>query len=236
MQFGRPGWKSITVATLGAAAVAVGLRQGFVPGRFLPLPAIDLTTARPWLVDWRLAALKHDQKLCLSVLKEPVILAAALTDTPMKDGCGVTNGVRMSRAGGVRVDAGRITCEMAAAVTLWLTHEVQPAAQRHFKSPVASVQHLGTFACRNIIGKKSVVTWRSEHATANAIDIAGFTLATGKSISVVRDWKGTGAEAQFLREIHANACRYFRVAIGPEFNTAHADHFHYDRGSLSRCV
>ena len=49
------------------------------------------------------------------------------------------------------------------------------------------------------------------------------------------DWKGTGREATFLRAVHARACRYFRVAIGPDFNEAHWNHFHYDRGIMRTC-
>jgi hypothetical protein len=31
------------------------------------------------------------------------------------------------------------------------------------------------------------------------------------------------------------ACKYFRVAIGPEFNAAHWNHLHLDRGVFERC-
>jgi hypothetical protein len=232
----RPGWKTTAVATVCVAAAVGVLRQGVIPGRFLPIPAIDLTVKRPWFVDWRLAELRRDPGLCRRVLKEPIIASVGVTDTPMKDGCGITNGVRITRIGGARVDVGRLTCEMAAATALWLTHEVQPAAQKHFGASVASVQHLGTYSCRNIAGSKWLGAWRSEHATANAIDISGFTLTNGKSITLIRDWKGSGSESAFLREIHSAACRYFRVAIGPEFNAAHRDHFHYDRGAIDRCL
>lgn len=218
------------------AAVIGVLRQGVVPGSFLPIPALDLTVKRPWFVDWRLAELRRDPALCRRVLREPIVSAAAVTDTPIKDGCGVVNGIRLSRAGGVRIEAGRLTCEMGAAVALWLTHEVQAAAQRHFNASVASVQHLGTYSCRNVVGSKWLSQWRSEHATANAIDVSGFTLSNGKTITLIRDWKGSGPEARFLREVHQAACRYFRVAIGPDFNAAHADHFHLDRGPIDRCT
>lgn len=49
---------------------------------------------------------------------------------------------------------------------------------------------------------------RSEHATANAIDIAGFRLENGDSISVLKDWREQSREAMFLREVHRRACRY----------------------------
>jgi hypothetical protein len=76
---------------------------------------------------------------------------------------------------------------------------------------------------------------RSQHATANAIDISGFTLDGGRQISILRDWTSKGPEAAFLKEVHHRACRYFRVALGPEYNAAHKNHFHFDRGAFSRC-
>jgi hypothetical protein len=75
----------------------------------------------------------------------------------------------------------------------------------------------------------------SQHAAANAIDISGFTFADGRSISLLRDWKGKGRDSDFLREVHRRACRYFRVALGPDFNPAHANHFHFDRGLMWTC-
>jgi hypothetical protein len=118
---------------------------------------------------------------------------------------------------------------------MWLAHDVQPLAAEMLGSRVTSVQHMGTYACRNVLGRKWGFPSLSQHATANALDVSGFTLANGRQISVARHWSGSGPEARFLREIHGRACRYFRVAIGPEFNALHRDHFHYDRGPLSRC-
>ena len=94
---------------------------------------------------------------------------------------------------------------------------------------------MGVYSCRNIIGSKFWVTRRSEHAKANAVDIGAFRLKNGSTISVRKHWKGTGKKAQFLRAVHLGACRYFRVVLGPEFNRAHHDHFHFDRGPLWRC-
>ena len=67
------------------------------------------------------------------------------------------------------------------------------------------------------------------------MDIGGFSLADGRQISVERSWRGSGKEAEFLHAVHSRACRYFRVALGPDYNAAHSNHFHLDRGFLSRC-
>jgi hypothetical protein len=221
--------------TLLAAIVFLVLRQGVLPTWLSPLPALDLNVSNAWFVDWRIAELKRDRALCARVLRPPVISAQPVSANPIKNGCGWENAVRISRAGGASLSVGTVSCEVAAGIAMWLAHEVQPLAAEMFGSRVTSVQHMGTYACRNVLGRKWGFPSLSQHATANALDVSGFTLTNGRQISVARHWSGTGSEARFLREIHARACRYFRVAIGPEFNALHRDHFHYDRGPLSRC-
>jgi hypothetical protein len=121
-------------------------------------------------------------------------------------------------------------CEAATALALWLEYDLQHVAQEVLGERVVAVQSMGTYACRNIVGSNFGKHRRSEHATANAVDIAGFTLASGRAVSVRRHWRGEGAEARFLRAAHDSACKYFRVALGPDFNAQHHDHFHLDRG------
>lgn len=227
--------RGIVIVALVALGVFIVMRQGLLPAAWSPLPALDLSSSNAWLVDWRIAELKYDRALCTRVLKAPQISASPVSGNPVKNGCGWENAVRISNAGGAALSVGTVSCEVAAGIAMWLAHEVQPRAVAILGSRVASVQHMGTFSCRDVVGRKFLPAVRSQHATANALDIGGFTLADGRKISVLRHWSGTGAEARFLREIHARACRYFRVAIGPEYNVHHRDHFHYDRGVLSRC-
>src|SRR5262245_8094278 len=211
-------------------------RQGMIPAALNPLPALDLGQADPWFVDWRLSAVRRDPGLCRRLLAQPQISAEPIPDNPPKDGCGWTNSVRMTAAGGVHAAFDKATCEAAAALALWLTHGVPPLAQDMFGQRVTSIQTFGSYACRNIIGNPFWKDIRSEHATANALDISSFTLANGRQISVAQHWKGAGVEGRFLRAAHARACRYFHVVLGPEFNAAHHNHFHLDRGLFWRCT
>jgi hypothetical protein len=112
---------------------------------------------------------------------------------------------------------------------------VQPLAMEMFGKRVASLGDMGTYDCRNIVGNPFWKGVRSQHATANALDISGFTLEDGRNINVLRDWNDKGQEGKFLHEAHRRACRYFRVTLGPEFNEAHRNHFHLDRGLLWTC-
>ena len=232
-RIGRVLW--IIFALLVAGGLAAAFRQGVVPAALNPLPALDLGQANPWLVDWRLASMRYNPELCRRVLVAPHIEAQPIADSPMRDGCGWVNAVRMSRGGGVHASFDKITCQSAAALALWLEHDVQPLAQEMLGQRVTALQSFGTYTCRNIRGNALLKGWRSEHAAANAVDIGSFSLADGRRISVAGHWRGNGPEARFLQAVHARACRYFHVVLGPEHNEAHRDHFHLDRGPFMRC-
>jgi hypothetical protein len=218
-----------------AAGVGLLFRQGLVPARFNPLPALHLDEPSGLLLDWQLAALRYEPALCNEVLKAPQIKAAMVPDNPLREGCGWLTAVRTTEMGGAKLSAEPLTCQLAAAFAMWMAHEVQPLAQSILGQRVASVRQTGTYSCRNIIGNPIWKDMRSEHATANAIDIEGFTLADGRHIGISRHWSGSGPESRFLKAVHGRSCNYFRVSLGPEFNAAHHDHFHLDRGILWTC-
>jgi hypothetical protein len=235
----RARWPRVLLFVMIASGTAIGtalaFRQGLVMPALNPLPPLDLARPGQWLIDWRLAAIRHHPSVCAQSLKAPHIEAQQVADKPLRDGCGWSNSVRLAAGGGVRATFDAITCETAVALALWLEHEVQPAARQHFGQPVRSIQSFGGYACRNIVGSRLFSGMRSQHATANAVDIAGFVLADGRQISVKSNWQGDTGESRFLRTVHGRACHYFRVVLGPDYNAAHHNHFHLDRGPLSRC-
>ncbi len=223
------------LAILVAASVLAAFWFGLVPQRYAPFAPISLEAPPSWFVDFRLAALRHDPALCRAVLRAPHIVATPIADNAIKNGCGWENAVRVSSVGGAELGLEQLTCEAAAALALWVEYEVQPQAQATFGTRVTGLQDMGTYSCRNIIGNDKLAAMRSQHALANAVDIGGFTLADGRQISVAKAWKGHDREAQFLHDVHQRACRYFRVAIGPDYNAAHWNHLHLDRGAFTRC-
>ncbi|MDH3582066.1 MAG: extensin family protein [Hyphomicrobiales bacterium] len=233
----RKSWAGRIVLCVGlAAALFIVFRQGWIPARYTPLPPLDLSSPFPILVDWQLAELKHDRRLCRQVISDSThIKARATAPRAFRRGCGWSNAVRVSNVGGANIGIARVKCEVAAALALWVRHDVQPLARRILGQPVTTIQNFGTYSCRKMIGSRIWKSRMSEHATANAIDISRFRLANGTWISVAKHWKGHREKSQFLRAIHARACRYFRVSLSPDFNAAHHDHFHFDRGILSMC-
>ena len=63
------------------------------------------------------------------------------------------------------------------------------------------------------------------------IDIAGFVLEDGRRISVLRDWNDDEEERRFLRVVRDGACGVFATVLSPDYNAAHADHFHFDQAA-----
>ncbi|PNQ01886.1 extensin family protein [Sphingobium sp. SA916] len=119
------------------------------------------------------------------------------------------------------------SCPVAAALKLWEWQVVQPAAQRHFGRAVRKVTHFGAYSCRRLYGRSAGDF--SEHATADAIDVAGFILTDGHRIGVAADWKGGGKDADFLHEVRDGACGLFSTVLSPDYNAAHRDHLHLDQ-------
>lgn len=120
-----------------------------------------------------------------------------------------------------------LDCPMIAALDRWLNDVVEPTAQARFGQRVVELVSAGTYSCRGVNNQPGARL--SEHSFGNAIDIAGFRLADGREISIVRDWTRGDEQAQaFLRETHAGACGDFTTVLGPGFDMFHYNHFHLD--------
>ncbi|HUS96100.1 MAG TPA: extensin family protein [Hyphomicrobiaceae bacterium] len=232
----RRWFRNFFLAGTLLVVVALTFRQGWIPARYTPLPRLDLSYPVPFIMDWQLAELRFDRRLCKAVLSSsPKLTASPIADRPFQGGCGWRNAARITKVDGAEFSVRRVACPVAAALAMWVMHDVQPLARRILGQSVSKIQNFGTYSCRNIIGSKFWKNRRSEHASANAIDISGFQLADGTKISVAGDWAGGGKKTEFLRAVHVSACSYFRVTLGPDFNAAHKDHFHFDRGILFTC-
>lgn len=202
----------------------------------VPWRPLDLSEPVGMFTGRKLAGLADEFPKCRQLLERAGVRYAALP--PVVSGqCGYTDGVRLT-GGGARTiafaprDVG-MACPVAAAMVMWEWQVVQPAARRHFDSAVVRIEHFGSYNCRRMYGR-STGDW-SEHAAANALDIAGFVLADGKRVTVVGDWKDAGPRAAFLREVRDGACDLFSTVLSPDYNAAHRDHFHLDqarRGAL----
>jgi hypothetical protein len=217
-----------------AVLVAPPLDQGWsmkLPPRWSPWAPLDVREAPNLVTSFKLWRLQEDHELCRLALASSPLKYARVPDGAPAAGCPLENSVRISASDLAFSSSFIATCELAVAFALFERHGLQPAAQQVFGQKVSHIEHLGSFACRNIGGSQR----RSQHASANALDIAGFRLADGRRITLARDWTGDGEEARFLRLVRDAACEHFNVTLGPDYNAAHRDHFHLDMGLFRMC-
>lgn len=195
-----------------------------------PRAPLVLQQAEGWATPGKLATLREDGQACRAVLErsgvafvdlQPEGEGACLRADRMQPAADAAPGLAFSPA------RARATCAVHAGLAWWLDHRVQPAAEAMLGSAVVRIEQIGTASCRRV-NNASEGRW-SEHATGNAIDIAGFVLADGRRISVLLDWQGDDAEARFLRAVRDGACDVFGTTLSPDYNALHADHLHLDQ-------
>lgn len=197
----------------------------------LPWTPLDLGAPVGAFTGRKIAGLTDDFAECRALLQRAGVRYAMLSPVNGPGQCGYRDAVRFQSGGTQQIDyrpaRPGIACPVAAGLAVWEWNVVQPAAQRHFGARVERIEHLGSYSCRRMYGR-SEGGW-SEHATADAIDIAGFWLSDGTRVSVVGDWKKGGTKAAFLREVRDGGCDLFSTVLSPDYNAAHRDHLHFDQ-------
>lgn len=219
------------LAALGLAGL-VASGHLVLPYRYDPFAPLDLRAEPDWLSAYRLSRLKRDAELCRRALSQAEIAHRLLPERSTPEDCRLDGAVELSSGASSLNDRITAQCGIAAGWALFENRVLQPAARQLLGQEVRRTLHLGTYVCRRIGGPESRF---SQHATANAIDVTGFVLADGRRITLLRDWAGDGPEARFLRALRDGACGIFEGVLGPEFNAAHADHFHFDNGPYRVC-
>ena len=153
--------------------------------------------------------------------------AEAIDDFSEDNGCGITNGYKITAMGDVSFSqAASVTCSVANTFNDWLQTSVQPRAQDIYGERVVAIKIAASYSCRprnNVRGAKL-----SEHGMGNAIDVAGFTLASGKEVTVEGDYYGRSGDRSFLRAVRSDACGPFHTVLGPGSDKYHNDHIHLD--------
>ncbi len=189
-----------------------------------PWAPLDLNDPKGWATQKKILALREDVPRCRAVLERSRVSFRVLEPVGEND-CRREDRTRLGDYP-LGPDTPATTCPVAVAMELWRRDTLDPVAREVFGSEIAQIEHLGAYSCRRLYGRDDG-PW-SEHATANALDIAGFVLADGTRISVLRDWEGEGKKRRFLREVRDGACGAFSTVLSPDYNAAHADHFHFD--------
>lgn len=226
-------WFALSVLLLiGGAMVSVWRGWLDVPTEWNPWAPLDVKAVPNWLTGYKLMRLRSDPELCAQALSSSGLRVTRQADSPDAK-CPLIGALRV-QGGEVALSSGFLaSCPLAVAYALFERHTLQPVAQAVYGEKVSRLDHLGSFACRNVYNRESGAL--SRHASADALDIAGFRLASGRSISVLKDWPGQTRDAQFLRQVRDGACEVFSVVLSPDYNAAHRNHFHVDVGRWSVC-
>ena len=151
--------------------------------------------------------------------------------------CSTVNTVRLEDLAGDQGEfslsnLGPVNCRLANEFANWARFGVDRAARQVLGSSLKRIETMGSYSCRTIAGSNRM----SAHAKAEAIDVSAFDLADGRRISVKTDWSsGTPEERKFLQIIHRSACKRFGTVLGPDYNSAHQNHFHLEVTGNSYC-
>ena len=196
--------------------------------QYNPFAPLRLSDPSGWATQTKLAAFADNPDSCFAALDQAGVEHRRLPD--IGTGSCVadqrTEIARWSRAPAPIRPAGVApSCAVGAALLLWQRDVVQPMAQLHLGRKVSSIEHLGSYNCRPISGSDRP----SEHSTGNAIDISAFVLSDGRRVSLFEHWNARDGRSAFLQAVRSGACGYFTTVLSPDYNAAHADHFHLDQ-------
>lgn len=140
-------------------------------------------------------------------------------------GCRIDKPVKISEIDGIKLTREALVgCDTAKSLYSWVRNSVKPAIGRR-GGGLAKIQVIAGYSCRNRNSKKGGKL--SEHAKGKAIDISGFVLKNGTTLSVLKDWR-SASKGPTLKRLHKAACGPFGTVLGPNANRYHQDHFHFD--------
>ncbi len=245
-------WNLMWELTLGVCA-AFALMNAFAPPQDLPWKPLNLdhpvgqaTEAKVADFEVPFAAppeqIRGATDACMQTLRDAGVEVRRAEDKDDGEFCRVQGAVTITGGAVTPLRPGGLTmqCPLAVRYVIWDRQVLQPAAEAIYGSRVASVNNMGTYSCRRIYGSTDVQDRPSEHARANALDVASVTLADGRTVSVLNDWDGQGSNGTegsgFLRRIRDGACRVFSTVLTPDYNDAHKDHLHLDGAPRGLCV
>ncbi len=218
--------------SIGVVAFAVHHSWIRIPPNWLPWEAVELEQPPSWFARLQINSLSTDRRACFDALARSSMIFRAIDDRPADDGCGIESGAVIKRSYVPYNRPFEATCALLAAL-YWYEQRIDALARQHLGTPLALIDQWGTYACRNV--NRSEAGRRSQHATANAIDIAAFSFADGSSITVLDHWGEDTPEGRFLTATRDAGCQFFNTVLGPDYNDLHSNHFHLDLGRARIC-
>jgi hypothetical protein len=149
------------------------------------------------------------------------------SDIDEGNGCMVHNRYEVQSLAGVQFSQrATMNCGLTGPLNDWLGNTVQNSAQDAFGERVVGIDVAASYSCRPRNNRRGAKM--SEHGYGNAIDVAAFTLESGRKVSVLHDYYGSPDSQSFLRQVRSEACGEFMTVLGPGSDAHHRDHIHLD--------
>ncbi len=210
-----------------------GVQQ--LPPQYNPFAPLTLDEPPTALTRYKLRQLANQPQECAALLAQAqargMISWHAQADST--GACPLKNVVRVARFGTVRLSSSFLaSCPLAVRSAMFI-HRAAPQAEQRQGSALTQIDHVGSYACRNIYHRPQGRL--SEHATADALDISGFRFANGQRVTVEKGWRASGKTSGVLKALFQQSCAYYGNALGPEYNAAHAGHFHLGVRGFGLC-
>lgn len=223
--------KSLLIWGIILAAAVMGYR--WLPSYYNPFMPLNLDDPPGKITQFKLRRLTP--QACGTLLSEAnqkkLIQTQAMANSA--GDCPLTDVVRVRNFGPVTLSSSFIaSCPLALSSALYIHQQAQPLSKAMMGSELIRVEHLGSFACRNIYHRPDAR--RSEHASADALDISAFKLADGQRVTVLQGWREEKTQP-WLRALLSASCDYYGNGLGPEYNAAHANHFHLGMRGFGLC-
>jgi len=117
--------------------------------------------------------------------------------------------------------APEMNCRLAASVARFVETVLQPVAKEILKSRIVKIVGASSYACRNIYNSPNLPL--SEHATGNAVDVAGFVTADGRTITVKHWWGPTERDIALAKKKAAEAVTKAASKSDPKPESAAAE-------------
>ena len=205
-----------------------------IPPQWNPLAPLQVTEPETPFTQWRMRRALASPETCIAALSTAARLTV-MDDFEASDQCHIRARVDLAGVGQARIKPVETTCIIALRMAMWEQHSLQPAAAEILGKTITGIDHIGSYNCRAIRTSSGSTGRMSTHATADAIDIAGFKFADGTDTRLIRDWDGDADKARFLRAARNGACDWFRLTLSPDYNALHADHFHLQSRGWGSC-
>ena len=223
--------KTLLIVFILVAVATVGYR--WLPSHYNPFTPLSLDDPPGPITQYKLRRLTPEA--CASLLSQANQKALIRTQ-PVADSagaCPLHNVVRVRDFGPVSLNSSFLaSCPLALSSALFVSQQARPLTRTWTGSELVRIEHLGSYACRNIYHRPDAR--RSEHATAEALDISAFRLANGERVTILHGWRSTKTQP-WLQALLTASCGYYGNGLGPDYNAAHANHFHLGMRGFGLC-